>query len=331
MGSLSEEKPYIEAHVPYIHSPPPTYIAGALQQYRRVYDKPLRKVWDVRAYPEFNINNTGFQLISIPEYAEDGFDDKSWVEQHIYPTVQNVVCRATGATRVHPFSHLVRRKDISAIQKLVDDKSIDDEHIPSNVGAVPSPAAHIDHSADGSWEVLRDNLPDVAKDYGSEGKGGRWGIINLWRPLRRVRRDPLVVCDSRSVEWEDLVIQVCHSPFYSWLPTVAAPSRVLTSNVLTSCVQRVFLKQSSAFASVSAGDSFETVGVKYNPNHKWYFVSDMTPDEALLIKIHDSSAGEEGKHGLTSGGIPHTALQIPGTEGMEARESIEVRCLVFWD
>jgi hypothetical protein len=330
MGSLAEEKPYIEAHVPYIHSPPPTYVAGALHQYRRVYDKPLRKVHDIRAYPDFNINNTGFQLISIPNFTEDGFDDKSWVEQHIYPTVQDVICKATGANRVHPFSHLVRRKDISAIKKLVDDKSIDDEHIPINVGAVPSPAAHIDHSANGSWEVLRDNLPGEAEGL----KGGRWGIINLWRPLRRVRRDPLVVCDARSVEKDDLVIQAS-LPCVVLIPSQYLLAYRLTTterqNTSTNTTQRVFLKQSSAFASVSAGDSFETVGVKYNPSHEWYFVSDMMPDEALLIKIHDSNAGGVGKDGMTAGGIPHTALQIPGSEGQEARESVEVRCLVFWD
>jgi hypothetical protein len=96
-------------------------------------------------------------------------------------------------------------------------------------------------------------------------------------------------------------------------------------------MKRVFLNPTSAFASVSAGNSFGTVAVKYNPNHQWYFVSDMMPDEALLLKIHDSSAGEQGKTGVTAGGIPHTALQIPGTEWEEARESVEVRCLVFWD
>jgi hypothetical protein len=215
MGSL-DSKNYIEAIVPYAHAPPPSYIAGALHQYRREYDKPLLQVRDIRSYPDIDINETGFQLISIPDITtdrdeKDGFDDQAWVERNFYPVVKEVMGKATGAARVHPFSHLVRRKDVSAMKKWVDDKGLDDQFVPQGVGAVPSPQAHIDHSANGSWEVLRDNLPDVAGEMG--GGKGRWGIVNLWRPLRRVRRDPLVVCDWRSVEKEDLVVQVSvHCP-----------------------------------------------------------------------------------------------------------------------
>jgi hypothetical protein len=51
----------------------------------------------------------------------------------------------------------------------------------------------------------------------------------------------------------------------------------------------------------------------------------MEPDEALLIKCFDSK---------TDGGVsrraPHSAFQSPNDEG-PARESIEVRCVVFWE
>jgi hypothetical protein len=71
--------------------------------------------------------------------------------------------------------------------------------------------------------------------------------------------------------------------------------------------------------------------VKPNPKHTWYYCSDMMPDEALLIKIHDSTApGGQFGNG-PAGGTPHTGLQIPGTEELPARESCELRCLVFWD
>lgn len=95
--------------------------------------------------------------------------------------------------------------------------------------------------------------------------------------------------------------------------------------------QRVYLPKQSSFGSVSRGSSFGTIGVRPNPKHEWYHCSNMTPEEALLIKIHDSAApGKEGGNG-TAGGVPHTALQVPGTEDLPARESCELRCLVFWD
>lgn len=89
--------------------------------------------------------------------------------------------------------------------------------------------------------------------------------------------------------------------------------------------QTVFL--TGNFASVSKGSSFKSLAVSANPRHKWYYVSDMQPDECLLIKIFDTQSGKAG----ISGGVPHTSFHLPGTEEYEARNSIEMRCLVFYD
>jgi len=52
----------------------------------------------------------------------------------------------------------------------------------------------------------------------------------------------------------------------------------------------------------------------------------MTPEDFWLIKCYDSSM--EGKARRT----PHSAFELPGQDGsMKGRESIEVRCLVFWE
>ena len=63
--------------------------------------------------------------------------------------------------------------------------------------------------------------------------------------------------------------------------------------------------------------------MRYNPNHKWYYLSNQTVDEVALIKCYDSDV---------SGArfTPHTGF-VDDTSPPEAphRESIEVRCLVF--
>lgn len=63
--------------------------------------------------------------------------------------------------------------------------------------------------------------------------------------------------------------------------------------------------------------------VKHNPQHRWYYLSDQTPDEVTLIKCYDS---EVDKARLT----PHSAF-FDASSSPEApqRESIEVRVLVF--
>lgn len=72
----------------------------------------------------------------------------------------------------------------------------------------------------------------------------------------------------------------------------------------------------------------ETMGVRYNPGQKWLYWSGMTGDERLLLKCSDSW-GVEGRQGVRQW-VPHTAFWDSRTpEGARARESIEVRALVF--
>lgn len=170
----------------------------------------------------------------------------------------------------------------------------DDESVKMTV---PARYVHVDQSYDGALEVLRDNLrSDLAKSLAKT----RWGIINVWRPIRNpVSRDPLAVCDARSVAESDLVAM-----------TAVLPS-----------------KGSNNFENVSAGCSFETWSVKANLDHRWYFASGLTPEEVLLIKIFDSKKDGRARR------VPHSAFVdlAPENVGGPPRESIEVRSLVFWE
>lgn len=66
----------------------------------------------------------------------------------------------------------------------------------------------------------------------------------------------------------------------------------------------------------------ETAGILAQENQEWWYWSGMTNDERLFLQCFDS----EGTKART----PHTAFSDPRTkEGWSARESIEVRALVF--
>jgi hypothetical protein len=68
----------------------------------------------------------------------------------------------------------------------------------------------------------------------------------------------------------------------------------------------------------------ETYAVKYNPNHRWFYFPEMTPDEALLLTCYDSATDGRTRFG------PHTAFVDPTTPtDAPPRESIELRTLVF--
>jgi hypothetical protein len=73
------------------------------------------------------------------------------------------------------------------------------------------------------------------------------------------------------------------------------------------------------------GESRKTnTAVTKDKSHKWYYLHAMEDDELVLIKCWDQKAGVVKR-------CPHSAVRDPAMEGMEDRESVEVRCLVFWD
>ncbi|KAI4726253.1 hypothetical protein E4T49_05995 [Aureobasidium sp. EXF-10728] len=66
----------------------------------------------------------------------------------------------------------------------------------------------------------------------------------------------------------------------------------------------------------------ETAGILAQEGQKWWYWSGMGDDERLFLQCYDSHGGKRR--------TPHTAFTDPRTqEGWPARESIEVRALVF--
>ena len=126
---------------------------------------------------------------------------------------------------------------------------------------------------------------DFFGDEAEELLRGRVQVINLWRPIRGPLRDaPLAVCDAGSVAAGDLVPQ-----------DLVYQHRV-----------------------------GETYGVTYNPSHRWFYVPEMQPDEALLLKCFDSATDGRARF------APHTAFEDPTAPAdVLPRESIEIRTLAF--
>jgi len=114
----------------------------------------------------------------------------------------------------------------------------------------------------------------------------RFGIVNVWRPIRGpVLDSPLALCDAQSFSDEDLI-----------------PSDLVYAHVRG-----------------------ETSSVEFKPGHRWYYFSEQQPEEALLIRVHDSA--DDGRARLSF----HTSFENPiAPPGAPPRESIEVRALVFF-
>ena len=77
----------------------------------------------------------------------------------------------------------------------------------------------------------------------------RFAIVNVWRPIHGPVQDaPLAVCDAQSMQQDDFV----------------------------------------ATDLVYGNRTGEVYSVRHNPEHHWYYVSDMQPDEVMFLKCFDS-------------------------------------------
>ena len=114
----------------------------------------------------------------------------------------------------------------------------------------------------------------------------RFAVINVWKPIvGPVQRTPLAVCDARSLEPGDLID--------------------------TSLLYRDRIGQIQL--------------ASHRPGHRWYYLSNMQADEALLLKCFDSA--RDGRARFTA----HTAFDFVDTPAdAPDRQSIEVRTLAFF-
>lgn len=121
----------------------------------------------------------------------------------------------------------------------------------------------------------------------------RWQIINAWRPIREVQRDPFAVADARSVPDEDILgVKLVYPDHEVDILEVKAP-------------------------------------LDDGKPHRWYFKDRMEPGDVVFFTQFDSAAGTAGMPGR----VPHTAFRDPRVDEGAAgeRRSIEVRVAVFYD
>lgn len=118
----------------------------------------------------------------------------------------------------------------------------------------------------------------------------RFAHYNVWRALSAPPQDvPLAVCDARTVAAGDLI------PADAIFDSPGKPEW-----------------------------SFEGLVLAHGPTHRWYWFADLTRDEAIVFKTHDSAPGRAHC-------VPHVAFDNPATgPGTVPRVSIEMRALALW-
>ncbi|KAL9089121.1 MAG: hypothetical protein Q9165_005934 [Trypethelium subeluteriae] len=264
-----------------------------------------RLVHDIRdSTSDFTTDNSGFAIYNSPA-QEKSFTDEKAVREGYYSEVESLLkSRLSGVKKVVIFDHTIRRRQKDAPRQ-------------------PVQQVHVDQTPGAAAVRVRRHLPAAEAE---ELLKGRYQIINVWRPIENAASDfPLAVVDWRSTQPKDFIPVDLLYPKRSDSPMEGDADDDRGKEKLPD--------PESYYSTEGYEVKGETLGVAASDQHKFYYVKDMTPDEVMLLKCFDSRG--EGMPGGWDGEAvrtPHTAFIDPQTKAdAPGRQSIEVRCLVFYE
>ena len=258
------------------------------------------------------LDRNGFELVADPCTPPDlDFLDQQQVVERYYAACAALVEASTGAQAL-AFDHNVR----SAGGKRDKRRITGGQEVQG-----PAHVVHGDYTLTSAPTRLRDlarppgqndtlrRLLGGRRSLLDEGRvedilsgDGRFALINVWRNIapEPVATHPMALCDSQTVEPDDLVVFEIHYE------------------------DRI-------------GENYFA---KHADRHRWTFFPSMTRDEALLIKQWDSAGPLARSRGeVDDASEPdspctfsfHSAFKDPATpEDAPDRWSIEVRCVVLY-
>lgn len=227
---------------------------------------------------QYRVDEQGFTIGHLDSKMQHWRDDNE-LKRVYFPEVTELLKRELGAKYVHQYEWHVRTGTLEEALKADSKDSVDING--------PVRRVHIDESPkSANNEFNYYVLPDA--DGNEHLKGRPFGIFNVWKPLKAVTRDPLCLCDVRTIQDEDLQL-----------------GKVTVKNV-------------------GEIENFAIRPPKEEGVHSFSYLRGQQPNEALVFRIYDQRVdgvvGSKRSHG-----VAHTSFVDPGTEFEPSRQSVEVR------
>ncbi|KAI1868377.1 hypothetical protein JX265_007200 [Neoarthrinium moseri] len=184
---------------------------------------------------KYTLDSHGFQIFRHEsKLSQADFANDELVKAIYYPESIELLKKVTGASYVYVYEHNSRGPV----------KPDQDKNIPMQN---PCHFVHCDQSYHGAEVIALDRLPD--KVFAEKVIRGHFAIMNVWRPVKTIYKDPFACANPHSVvDATDL-----------------APMPIQADDLLE-----------------------EGWAVGPNQNHRWYFKYAQQPDEVLLFKNFDS-------------------------------------------
>jgi len=161
----------------------------------------------------------------------------------------------------------------------------------------PASEVHVDMTPD---RAVRLASATYEKSFAGRPRFSRFIASSLWRPFSQPPQDwPLAVCDGTSVGNDEgvpnVMVRLAELPDPDHIP-----------------------------AHHEGEDQLPAASIFFfNPEHRWWYFPDMTRDEVLLVKFHDSDHSKAWR-------APHTSFRDPRMQNAAPRESIEFRTIAYY-
>ncbi len=240
----------------------------------------------------FTLDTHGFVLTPHKSTVKNFFD-KAEVDALYTAEVETAIKSLTGASAVAIMGWMARTSgDLSRFKRETAGYT--------HQGGVQPPAgeAHVDTSPDRADRLARMTYERAFPG----GKGySRYIYASFWRAFSAPPQDmPLAVCDARSVR----------------------PDEGTTNTLFI--VDKI-PDEAAALAPMPNEDTVPGAAIfHYSADHRWWYFSNMTRDEALYLKFHDSDRSRAWR-------TPHTAFGDPSFPDAKTRSSIEVRTVAYFE
>ncbi|GJC86159.1 gibberellin cluster GA4 desaturase [Colletotrichum liriopes] len=266
----------ISVDIPYVRRNDDGEIPNHAQMFSHdadFLDVQLAEVRNARAIEQkFSIPTTGFQYARLADPPGIDYLDEEQVRKVYFPELEKLLKEHSaspdrlGASEVKAFHHVVRNV------------TYEEGMAYTRKHRCPARRPHVDVTNKFAPILMSWDCPEMHADVHTNGK--HWQMVNAWRPLKTVRKNPVTVANTASMAWDDYLIvpqpEVGPGVEGFWLQTPQDAGR----------------------------------------RHDWWYMADQTPEEVLLFLQHDSKGAQVVAH--TSFTLPGPMPKEP-RESIEVR------------
>ena len=268
------------------------FVSAGVEVNTGTYGPFTVRIRDGRAIKRhFTLDTHGFVLVNHSSAVGD-FYRKEQVDE-LYPgEVSEAVEALTGASFVAVMGWMIRNSgDLSRF------KPGEGPYVHQGGVQPPAGEAHIDTHPDFADAHAR-SLYERCRPGGPGYR--RFIYSSFWRTFSEPPQDcPLALCDHRSVREDEGVPNFLH-------------------------VVDAIPQGEELFAARSDAGRPAAAIFTHNPDHRWWYFSNMTRDEAILIKFHDSDRTVAWR-------TPHTGFWDSSFPNRRIRASIECRSVAYFE